>query len=76
MRRRKRTPTETAFIGPGHKRHAFFGVTPACNTSTAYQFVNHCERYVHEDVTCARCRNMIERIKNGYTPDHLEAALK
>jgi hypothetical protein len=73
---RKRTPTLTGFIGPGRKRHALFGGrVSACNTPVGDAFINHTQAFRPDDVTCARCRTMIERVKCGTTPAHLEAII-
>jgi hypothetical protein len=77
---RSRLPQLTGFIGPGHKRHALYRTpdaqeVPACNAPTEGKLVNHVEAYLEERVNCARCKRMLERIRNGVTPDHLRGAL-
>lgn len=67
----------SAFIGPGHKRHAFYAIgekrIPACNAPTAGKIINHEERNQHRlaDVDCAACKRVMERVTSGSTPDHL-----
>lgn len=83
-----RRPVFTAFVGPGHKRHAFYLITvhgsgsrhvPACNADTTGKIINHqSEPYQvsgASTATCARCRSMAERVFNGVTPPHLQGVI-
>jgi hypothetical protein len=73
-----RLPNLTGFAGPGHKRHAFYGAVSACGIKTGsapLPMLNHTDPYHGGDVSCARCKKMLERILCGVTPDHLHDAL-
>lgn len=81
---RRRVPVLVGFLGPGHKRHAFYLVkrpghtvhVPACNRSTDGVIINHTEpfdgeKFRNDAIGCAGCKRMMERVTNGVTPDHL-----
>lgn len=75
-----RLPDLVGFIGPGHKRHAFYRVVdpdwqtqllPACGTNVGDRMINHTDPYGKYPVGCARCSKIVERVQCGSTPPHL-----